>query len=90
MVIRLVAVYRPPYNWPDWKWTVTDFLKEFSTYMESVLHTAGHLLIVGDFNIHVDDSTDCEAAKFTDLIFSLGLKQHVQEPTHEKGHLRTS
>jgi len=44
------------------------------------------LLILGDFNIHMDlpDDTDCR--NMSDLLVSMGLKQHVLQPTHELGH----
>ena len=43
-------------------------------------------LKLGDFNIHMDlpDDTDCR--NMSDLLVSMGLKQHVLQPTHELGH----
>ena len=43
-------------------------------------------MIVGDFNIHVDDSTDIQAGKLHDIIASHSLHQHVTSPTHTQGH----
>lgn len=63
------------------------FLNEFSRYMESIVLSKEHLLLVGDFNFHVDVASDVDARKFLDLIDSLGLKQHVDIPTHI--HLHT-
>ena len=40
------------------------------------------MLVLGDFNIHVDVPNDIDAVKFLDLLESLGLKQHVTEATH--------
>ena len=54
--------------------------------MESVLISPGRLLLLGDFNFHIEDPTKNDAQQFMDLIDSLGLKQHVQGPTHERGH----
>ena len=62
------------------------FLSEFSSYMESVILSKDHLLILGDFNIHMDVSTDAYTVKFTDLLESLGLEQHVRGPTHTHPH----
>ena len=44
------------------------------------------MLILGDFNIHMDlpDDTDCK--NMSDLLESMGLIQHVLQPTHELGH----
>ena len=44
------------------------------------------LIVVGDCNIHVDVPNDTDALKFLDLLESLGLEQHVTEPTHIRGH----
>ena len=38
-------------------------------------------LITGDFNFHVDDCSDKDAAKFKDLLLEFGLQQHVNVPT---------
>ena len=44
------------------------------------------LLITGDFNIHVDDLQDSCARKFLEVFDCVGLKQHVDQPTHREGH----
>ncbi len=43
-------------------------------------------LIVGDFNIHVDNTNDALGLAFTDLINSFGVKQKVTRPTHHFNH----
>ena len=43
-------------------------------------------ILVGDFNIHVDDRRDVMALRFLDLIDTFGLVQHVTGPTHTRGH----
>ena len=43
------------------------------------------LLIVGDFNIHVDSSNN-ESQGFLYILNANGLTQHVTSPTHQKGH----
>ncbi len=43
-------------------------------------------LIVGDFNIHVDNTNDALGLAFTDLINSFGFKQKVTGPTHHFNH----
>ncbi|KAL0153113.1 hypothetical protein M9458_051569, partial [Cirrhinus mrigala] len=44
------------------------------------------VLIVGDFNIHVDIENDALAAAFTDILNSIGVRQHVSGPTHCRNH----
>ncbi|XP_078372669.1 uncharacterized protein LOC144656313 [Oculina patagonica] len=52
---------------------------EFSEWTEQ-------LLITGDFNIHVNAVDDPDAIKLLDLLESVGLRQHVTQPTHVHGH----
>ncbi len=44
-------------------------------------------LIVGDFNIHVDNTNDALGLAFTDLINSFGVKQNIIGPTHHFNHM---
>ncbi len=43
-------------------------------------------LIVGDFNIHVDNTNDALGLAFTDLINSFVVKQNFTRPTHCFNH----
>ena len=78
--IRLIIEYRPPGSIPD-------FLDEFDPFIERIKRrTPIHLLILGDFNIHVDNKRNSASRQFQDLIDDAGLKQHVRNPTHKDGH----
>ena len=44
-------------------------------------------IILGDFNMHIKDPNDCNSKIFVDTIEALSLKQHVAEPTHQKGNI---
>ena len=46
----------------------------------------GHLLILGDFNIHWGKPDNPERIEFADLIDTFGPKQLVNEPTHTGLH----
>jgi hypothetical protein len=46
----------------------------------------GKLLILGDFNYHIDDLANKEASDFIDLMQSYDLVQHVNGSTHKSGH----
>ncbi len=62
--LALATVYRPPGPY-------TDFLKEFADFLSDLLVNADKALIVGDFNIHIDNTNDALGLAFTDLINSL-------------------
>ncbi len=44
----------------------TDFLKEFADFLSDLLVNVDKALIVGDFNIHVDNTNDALGLAFTD------------------------
>ena len=80
-VINLVLLYRPPSA------SVSEFLIEFSTLLETLVLTAGHLVLFGDFNIHVDKPTQSQVSRFLSMLDVAGFTQHVKETTHVKGHV---
>ncbi len=47
---------------------------------------AENILIVGDFNIHVDNEKDALESTFIDIVNSIGVRQHVSGPTHYRNH----
>ena len=65
--LRLVNVYRPPPSSKN-KLTTSAFLKEFASYLEVLTSHPGNLVIVRDFNLHLDDHNDPSATKFLNLI----------------------
>ena len=62
------------------------FLDEFADYIENFLTANCNIVIVGDFNLHIDNDKDPEAQLFIDMMVALGLDCHVDFPTHENGH----
>ena len=81
-MIRMIIIYRPPSSVP-----LSTFYHEFSLLLEELATASGELLIVGDFNLHVDSSRDVNALHFCDLIASFDLKQWVTTPTRTSGHI---
>ena len=62
------------------------FLDEFAQLVKSVVITDIHILICGDFNLHVDDINDHDTARFLNILDSFKLCQHITGPTHKCGH----
>lgn len=85
--LRLVVIYRPPPSKKN-KTTTSMFLDEFSTLIErlAMISTSIHVLLTGDFNIHVDDTNDTVGKKFLDMLVSTDLHQLVTGSTHRHGH----
>ena len=53
---------------------------------EDIAKPANKTLLVGDFNIHVDDSSDNDTITFMDLLDSYNMLNKVTFPTHVKQH----
>jgi hypothetical protein len=78
---RVVIVYRPP------KCSLSTFIDEFSELLPDIMLLRDDLVIVGDFNIHIDDPQCSQAKKFLDMLNSFRLSQHIQHRTHKHGHI---
>ena len=61
-------------------------LEELPTFLESLAIVPSFLLIVSDFNLHVNDASDRSAQRFLRLLEAFNLKQHVWVPTHRSGN----
>ena len=81
LTILIIVLYRPGSE------AISDlFFSEFSDLLEHSATYAASLVIAGDVNIHLDDSTDNASIKFQDVLSAHGLVQHVSGATHRSGH----
>jgi hypothetical protein len=78
-VALFAVVYRPPGPY-------SDFLTEFSDFISNLVLEWDNIIIVGDFNIHVDDCNDSLSKAFCSLLDGVGFTQNVREPTHKHKH----
>jgi len=83
---RVIILYRPP---PSEKNGLENYMfwEEFPNFADSKSMLSGQLLLVGDFNFHMDKPEKTDPAKLNSFLSSGNLKQHVSEPTHELGHI---
>jgi hypothetical protein len=79
----ILCIYRPPSTLPKSKST---FFSEFATLLESISSSPSELLLVGDFNLHLDQPVSPSDAPFLDLLDTFCLSQHVDFPTHTGSH----
>ena len=83
-MLRICCVYRSGtatslgFNFPL-------FLEEFEAYLTSLLEKPGKSIILGDFNVHVEDDNCPNAIKFKSLLSNNGWQQHVSHATHIAG-----
>ncbi|KAM3619051.1 uncharacterized protein V6R79_002231 [Siganus canaliculatus] len=63
-------------------WPYTDFLSDFAEFLCSLVLQSASVIVMGDFNIHVDNESDSLSRAFLSLLESVGFSQCVHEPTH--------
>ena len=83
--VRYILIYRPPPSTEN-GFKTRQFLEEFDDFLDAILLLPGRLVILGDFNVHVDVPEKTDSNHLLTSISSAGLLQHVTEPTHKKGH----
>ena len=81
--LLIAVIYRPPHSAIN-RSTVNDFIDEFGTFLESIITSQVKVIIGGDFNFHIEDTTSSDAGKFLDLLKCHNLNNHIEFPTHEK------
>ena len=81
--MSLFPIYRPEPNTVS----MSTFFDEFSSYLEIQSILSHDIIILGDFNIHMDMLNSQNANKFSEILSGFDLIQHVTENTHESGHI---
>ena len=83
--VTLVSIYHPPYN-NKTKVTNVDFMDEYTDWLAETSANDKNLVICGDYNMHVNNPDDEDAASFLETNEALGLMQHVTFATHSSGN----
>ena len=63
------------------------FTDDFISFMVETLLDLKNPIILGDFNIHINNTDNTDAIAFVDSVEVLGLVQHVSEYTHMAGNI---
>ena len=85
--INFTLIYRPPPS-PKNGFTTAKFLEELEELLSKLVTRIPHdLCLLGDFNLHVECRRDPNVMKLFSITESMGLMQHVCEPTHTSGHM---
>ena len=78
-LFTLTLLYRSPCT------SQSVFIHEFDDLLEQLCSAKNHI-VLGDFNLHVDNSGDSYVMRFGNVLQQYSYFQHVQEPTHSGGH----
>ena len=84
--LHVIGIYHPPPNAQD-NATNNMFLDEITELLTALIPKYNNLIIMGDFNMHIDDITNAENLIFNDTMEALGLLQQVRTPTHMQGNI---
>ena len=82
---RFIIIYRiPPFD--KNKLLKYTFVNELGDLLEATATLNGKLVLLGNFNVHLDSSNDPESNQLTSLLKSFDMVQHVRGATHIDGH----
>ena len=62
-------------------------MDKFTVWLASISGSFSDMIVLGDFNIHINDDNDNEAGIFVDTMIALGFNQHVSFPMHRAGNI---
>ena len=83
--VYIVIIYRPPLS--SGNNSMNCFMEEFSSLLEDYVVKSGSLLIAGDFNFHIDNSSDVSTTNFIYLLEAFNLRLHATQATHRAGNV---
>ena len=63
-----------------------DFLGEFTEQLTDNIVLDPNIVITGDFNLHINNQNDDDAANFRDAMVALGFIQHILFQMHKSGN----
>ena len=79
--LTTIRLYHPPYS--TMIPTNNIFIDEITKLLTKVLPSSKNCIILGDFNLHVNDQDDEDGQNFSDFMEASGLKQHSMISTHK-------
>ena len=82
----LIDIYHPPQCMQQ-RITNSIFITELTEFLTEVTSKHNNILALGDFNIHIDDLEDADSCLLLDTISGFNLKQEVDIPLHNMGHI---
>ena len=82
--LNILGIYHPPLKQ---HLTNATFLDELTELLTTRLPNLENPIILGDFNMHIEDTNNYNSKNFVDTMEALGLKQHITAPTHYKGNI---
>ena len=63
-----------------------EFLDEINDWVAESVSTCNNVILVGDFNLHINSPNDDDACNFMEMTQAFGLHQNITFPTHVSGN----
>ena len=82
--IHLIGLYHLP---PTDGMTATIFLDEITELLMVLIPRYNNMMLLGDFNMHIEDISNLDNIIFNDTMEALGLIQYVKSLTHKQGNI---
>ena len=83
--MTIIVIYRPPYGTVN-QATTQSFFEEFTEWMATKSNEHGNIIVLHDFNIHINSDQDVDVNRFKDIMEALGFQQHVSFSTLKCGN----
>jgi hypothetical protein len=83
--VHYIIIYRPHPTKSN-GFTLNAFFEEFEEFIQEVSLLPGRLVILGDFNFHMNKPNKPEVVRFASMLSSCGLFQHIKKATHISGN----
>ena len=80
MCLTVLGIYHPPSG------SAIKFLGELAEWLPKNALLDTNPIIMGDFNLHVNNENDKDSMNFLEMMLTLGLKQNVMFDTHKSGN----
>ena len=80
LTCSVTVIYHPTSSEEN---TIQTFTDELCELLTDILASQVNIIILGDFNIHVNDENDPDAIQFIDTMKALGLKQYINNLTQK-------
>ena len=83
-ILRVVSIYRSGTATSQCA-NIPQFLEDFEQLLSDLVDKPGKPIIMGDFNIHIEDVNDSLSHRFDTLLKANGWIQHISTATHQDG-----
>ena len=83
--LTIAGIYHPPIGLSKGN-THAKFLDEVSKLTQLLITNHTNVILLGNFNIHAQDTGNPDSIIYNDMMEALGLKPHIDKPRHRLGN----